>query len=250
MSWSISEVARMTGLTSRALRHYDAIGLLRPAWTADGGRRHYEDGELLRLQEILLLRDLGLRLNTIEAALATRDEGERVDVLRRHRRQLEAERDRYERLLATVDRTIASLEEGTKLAPEEIFDGLIENPYEEEAREKWGNEAVDASYARLRKLSKEDRELLTSGRGWQEIHAAVAALAEQGVVGDDPRLHELVERHYRLVSLAWTPNREAYIGLGEMYLSDPRFAKNIGNEATVNLLADAMRVYAEANLSA
>lgn len=250
MSWSISEVARLTGLTSRALRHYDAIGLLRPAWTADGGRRHYEESELLRLQEILLLRDLGLRLDTIEAALATRDEGERADVLRRHRRQLTAERDRYERLIATVDRTITSLERGTKMAPEEIFDGLIENPYEEEAREKWGDEAVDASYARMRKLSKEDRELLTSGRGWQEIHAAVAELAAEGAAHDDPRLQELVGRHYRLVSLAWTPNREAYIGLGEMYLSDPRFAKNIGNEATVKLLVGAMRVYAEAQLTA
>lgn len=240
----------MTGLTSRTLRHYDAIGLLRPAWTADGGRRHYQDRELLRLQEILLLRDLGLGLDTIERALATRDEGARVEVLRRHRRQLEAERDRYERLLLTVDRTIASLEEGTMMAPEEIFDGLIHNPYEEEAREKWGNEAVDASYARVRKLSKEDRELLTSGRGWQEIHAAVAELAAEGVSSDDPRLQELVGRHYRLVSLAWTPNREAYSGLGEMYLSDPRFGKNIGDDATVKLLADAMRVYAEANLPA
>lgn len=239
----------MTGLTSRTLRHYDAIGLLRPAWTADGGRRHYENRELLRLQEILLLRDLGLRLDTIEQALATHGESDKVEVLRRHRRQLEAERDRYERLITTVNRTIQSLEEGTNMAPEEIFDGLIHNPYEDEAREKWGDETVDASYARLRKLSKEDRELLTSGRGWQEVHAAVAQLAQQGVASDDADLQQVVERHYRLVSLAWTPNREAYIGLGEMYLADPRFAKNIGNDATVRLLVDGMRVYAEANLS-
>ena len=238
----------MTGLTSRTLRHYHAIGLLRPAFTADGGRRHYEEGELLRLQEILLLRDLGLRLETIDEALATRDDADRVAVLRHHRRQLEAERDRYERLIATVDRTIQSLERGVSMAPEEMFDGLIHNPYEQEAREKWGDEAVDTSYQRLRKLSPEDRELLTSGRGWQQVHKDLADLKEQGATSDDPRVQEVVERHYRLVSLAWTPNREAYIGLGEMYLSDERFARNIGDDATVKLLADAMRVYAEARL--
>lgn len=249
MSWSINEVAQMTGLTSRALRHYDAIGLLSPAWTADGGRRHYEEPELLRLQEILLLRDLGLGLDAIDAVLAAQEERDRVQILLRHRHQLESERDRFERLIATVDRTIASLEKGNVMPPEELFDGLIHNPYEEEARQKWGDETVDASYANLRKLSKEDRELLTSGHGWQELHTAVAKLAEQGVAADDPRTQQLVERHFRLVSLAWTPNREAYLGLAQMYVADQRFAKNIGNAATVKLLVDGMRIYAETNLS-
>lgn len=250
MSYSISEVARATGLTSRALRHYDAIGLLRPAWTTDSGMRHYEERELLRLQEILLLRQLGLGLDAIGDALSGRAEDDRIDVLERHRKQLESERERLNRLIATVGRTIDSLREGAEMAPEEIFDGLIQNPYEEEARQKWGDEAVDASYTKLRKLSKEDRERLTSGRGWQEIHTGISEAAEQGLASDDPRVQELVARHYELVSLAWTPNREAYIGLGQMYLSDQRFAKNIGNPPTVQLLADAMRVYAEAKLSA
>ncbi len=248
MSYSISEVARATGLTSRALRHYDAIGLLRPAWTSESGRRHYGDRELLRLQEILLLRQLGLGLEAIRHALARHDDDGRIEVLERHRSQLEGERERLERLIATVGKTIDSLRKGTEMAPEELFDGLIQNPYEDEAREKWGDEAVDASYARLRKLSPEDRERLTSGRGWQEVHAAIGECAKRGLASDDPDVQQVVARHHELVSLAWTPNREAYIGLGQMYLDDPRFGENIGDRPTVELLADAMRVYAEANL--
>jgi len=50
----------MSKVTSRTLRHYDAVGLLAPAWVADNGRRYYEREQLVRLQQILLLRELGL----------------------------------------------------------------------------------------------------------------------------------------------------------------------------------------------
>ncbi|HLU81799.1 MAG TPA: TipAS antibiotic-recognition domain-containing protein [Trueperaceae bacterium] len=251
MSWSINEVARLTGLTSRALRHYDAIGLLKPAWTAEGGRRHYQEEELLKLQEILLLRDLGLSLEDIGAAVATRRDDARAEVLARHRRQLQTERDRLDRLITTVDRTIDSLTGGEKMAPQEIFDGLIHNPYEAEARQTWGDEAVDTSYAKLRALSKEDRELLTSGKGFERAHADLAKLMATGATVSDPAVQEVVAFHYKVVSLAWTPNREAYKGLGDMYLADERFRHNIGggDDDLVKFLADAMHVYADANLA-
>lgn len=251
MSWSINEVARLTGLTSRALRHYDAIGLLKPAWTAEGGRRHYREEELLKLQEILLLRDLGLSLEDIDAAVATRRDDARAEVLTRHRRQLQTERDRLDRLITTVDRTIDSLTGGQKMAPEEIFDGLIHNPYEAEARQTWGEEAVDASYEKLRALSQENRELLTSGKGFEQAHADLARLKAAGASVSDPAVQEVVAFHHRVVSMAWTPNREAYKGLGDMYLADERFRHNIGggDDDLVKFLADAMHVYADANLA-
>jgi DNA-binding transcriptional MerR regulator len=82
-SWSIAEVARMSDVTSRTLRHYDAIGLLPPAWVAADGRRYYRRPELLRLQRILLLRELGLGLAAIAEALER--EADPVAVLRGHR---------------------------------------------------------------------------------------------------------------------------------------------------------------------
>src|ERR1700710_1383025 len=125
-SWSIAEVARMSGVTSRTLRHYDAVGLLRPARVAADGRRHYGRAELLRLQRILLLRELGGGLPAIAEALAHGDDG----VLRRHRDGLAQERARLDRLIRTVDRTI---EEGGQMAAEEMFAGFAHHPYEAEA---------------------------------------------------------------------------------------------------------------------
>lgn len=252
MALSISEVVGVTGLTSRTLRHYHAIGLLEPAWTAPGGRRYYEQEQLLRLQEILLLRQLGLPLDEIAATLADPAPGARSKALSLHLAQLEKERSRLDRLIDTVRLTIMSLEEGADMSPEEIFDGLVQNPYEAEARERWGHAAVDESNRRVRNLSKEDRELLTSGRGFQQVHEDLAALKHQGLAIEDERVQQVIARHYKVVSLAWTPNREAYLNLGEMYLQDERFRRNIGqgDDSLVEYLAAAMKVYANANLSA
>jgi DNA-binding transcriptional MerR regulator len=250
MSWSINEVVRMTGLTSRALRHYDAIGLLVPAWTTEGGRRHYGKSELLRLQEILLLRSLGLRLDTIAEVLADRSDEERIGVLARHRRQLEKERERIDRLINTVSRTIQNLEEQGTMEPDDMFDGLIEDPYEPEARKLYGDEAIDEAKERIRRLNKEDRELLTSGRGFQDVHQRLAELKKQGLPVDDPRVQEIIERHYEIVSWVWTPNAETYVALGQGYVSDEGFRKNIGqgDDSLVTYLAEGMKVYAAEKL--
>ena len=71
MEATIQEVTRITGVTSRTLRHYDAIGLLAPSGTGPGGIRRYDDAALGRLQRILALRDLGLPLAEVRAVLTT-----------------------------------------------------------------------------------------------------------------------------------------------------------------------------------
>src|SRR6476660_49972 len=99
---SIAEVARLAGVTSRTLRHYDAVGLLTPARTDHAGRRWYEQPQLLRLQQILLLRRLGLGLDAIAGVLAVQTPEGTVAALRRHREQLTGERRRLGRLIRFV----------------------------------------------------------------------------------------------------------------------------------------------------
>jgi MerR family transcriptional regulator, thiopeptide resistance regulator len=240
-SWSIAEVARMSDVTSRTLRHYDAIGLLPPAWVAADGRRYYRRPELLRLQRILLLRELGLGLAAIAEALER--EADPVAVLRAHRDRLAGERDRLARLVRTVDATIESLEGGEEMSAEQMFSGFGHNPYEAEARERWGDEAVDASYRRIRDLAPEQAELARTG--FTRVHSGLAELLAGGVPVTDPRVQELVGLHHEVVSLFWTPSAEAYRNLGRMYLDDERFQATIGGEAVTRYLAEAMGIYAE-----
>src|SRR5919197_1227453 len=141
MAWSIVQVARMSKVTSRTLRHYDDIGLLPPAYVGGNGYRYYQQEQLLRLQEILLLRQLGLGLDTIgEIVHQGRD---RVAALRRHQRELLAERDRFQRLADTVAATIEDLEGGEQemVKVDHWFEGLdsqTQQRYEAEAAERWG----------------------------------------------------------------------------------------------------------------
>src|ERR1700753_1949855 len=137
MAWSIAEVARMSGVPSRTLRRYHAIGLLPPAYVQASGQRFYETGQLLRLQQILLLRELGVSLCDIAAAVGSGPDT--VTALRRHHDRLLAERERLARLAATVARTITELEGNTAMnaprinRPENLFAGFNPADYEDEA---------------------------------------------------------------------------------------------------------------------
>lgn len=250
MGWSIAEVARMSKVTSRTLRHYDAIGLLRPARVADNGRRYYEQEQLLRLQQILLLRDLGLGLTAVADVLERRSSVSTVAALRRHRGWLVEERKRLDRLVSTVERTIDTMEKGEEMTAASMFEGFEHNPYEAEARERWGDEKVDESNRRIRNFSAADAEQARTG--YPRVHEGLAPLLAAGVPVEDPRVQELVALHYEVTCMFWTPDAQAYRGLGQMYVDDERFRANVGggNDALVEYLRDAMAVYADTRLSA
>ncbi|MFE5239537.1 MULTISPECIES: MerR family transcriptional regulator [unclassified Streptomyces] len=136
MDWPIAEVARMSGVTARTLRHYDEIGLLPPARIGANGHRYYREHQLLRLQQILVLRALGVGLPEVGRILA--EQIDEVDALRGHHQRLLSERDRLDALAGTVSRTIAELERSRKDGnpmtvnrPENLFEGIQPSQYQE-----------------------------------------------------------------------------------------------------------------------
>ncbi|MGW7573038.1 MerR family transcriptional regulator [Streptomyces sp. NPDC054765] len=252
MAWSIADVARMSGVTSRTLRHYDEIGLLPPARIGSNGHRYYEEAELLRLQQILLMRELGLGLREIQAVLDR--QVDRVAVLRQHHRRLLAERDRLETLVRTVGRTIAALEgdeDDSGMAkinrPENLFEGFEPSPAEAEVQERWP-EAWEQSRQAIETMTAEDQEQ------WQrEVTAQMIRIAEFMVGGTpvaDPAVQAELDAHYQGVCRFWTPNATAYKGLGQTYVDDPRFRANYDKiaDGLAVYQRDAMVVYADARL--
>ncbi|MFE6719552.1 MerR family transcriptional regulator [Streptomyces albidoflavus] len=254
MAWSIAEVARMSKVTSRTLRHYDEIGLLPPAWTGSNGHRYYEEAGLLRLQQILLMRELGLGLREIQAVLDSRLD--QVAVLREHHRRLLAERDRLETLARTVGRTIAALEEGrgngkmTRInKPENLFDGFqAPSKTEAEVRERWPR-AWEQTQQAVGAMTTEDTE-----RWQREVTAQMIRMAEFMVAGtpvSDPAVQAEVDVNYRQINRFWTPDAAAYKGVGQTYVDDPRMRANFDKiaEGLAVYQRDAMTVYADARLS-
>jgi len=246
-TWPTAEVARLTGVTARTLRHYDAIGLLVPAATGHGGVRRYGQAELLRLQQILLLKRLGLRLDTIADVL----EGDlpEIEAMRRHLAGLHDERERLDQLTATVEATIRQLEGDQQMTPETWFEGL-DNEHEAEARRRWGDEVVDAGDRAVRAMTPEERRRIPEV--FEDLHRRLAALQNKGAAAADESVQTVVEDHYRFIEKVWgaAPTAEAYRGLGALYTDDPAFTATF-DEVAQNLAAylrEGMNAYAEANL--
>ena len=243
-TWDIAKVARMSGVTSRTLRHYDDIGLLAPAWTGDDGRRHYGQNELLRLQHILVLRELGVGLDRVARIVGSDDVPTAIALLRDHLAGLTAQRERYARLVATVTRTIDSLETGDAPSAAQIFDGLIHERYEPEARGRWGDQPVDQANASWQRLGDEGKRRHT--RTDREIVEALGAAVRVGLPADGPDVQEVVARHHAWLSEIWTPDAQAYRSLTQMYVDDERFRAHYDEVApgAAALLRDAAAIYA------
>lgn len=169
MDWSIQEIAKLAGTTSRTLRHYDDIGLLVPTRIGSNGYRHYDDAALVRLQRILLLRELGLGLPAIGEVLDR--EASAPHALRSHLEWLRGEQDRLARQIASVVNTIGALEGGEQLMAENMFDGFDHTQYKEEVEERWGKDAYAKSDAWWRSMSADEKaawqqRMSQLGRDW------------------------------------------------------------------------------------
>ena len=252
MDWSIQEVARLAGTTSRTLRHYDDVGLVPPSRIGSNGYRYYDADALVRLQRVLLLRELGLGIPAIAEVL----EGHQDDVhaLITHRDLLRQEQQRLARQLASVEATISTLEGGEQPMAENMFDGFDHTQYKEEVEERWGTDAYAKSDAWWRSMSADEK------KDWQQrvarLGADWTAAAESGVAPDSEEAQALAQRHFDwLKGIPGTPgggaagpSYEYLTGLGEMYVADDRFAANYGGTAGAEFVRDALRVYADRKL--
>ncbi|AVZ73902.1 MerR family transcriptional regulator [Streptomyces lunaelactis] len=247
MEWSIQEIARRAGTTSRTLRHYGELGLLEPSRVGSNGYRYYDQDALVRLQRILLLRELGLPLPAIAEVL----EGQRdtAAALRTHLALLEQERVRIGRQIASVRTTLHKTEEGEELMAEEVLDGFDHTQYEREVTERWGREAYEKGDRWWRSLSARQK------REFQEQQVAIAqdfaqALKDGKAAGSD-EVQAITRRQYEWLSITVTPTRSYFTGLGEMYVADPRFTVNYDRhgEGTAAFVRDAMKVYGERHLT-
>ena len=256
MEWSIQQIAKLAGTTSRTLRHYDDIGLLAPSSIGHNGYRHYDEVALVRLQRILLLRELGLGLPQIAEVLAR--ESSEAHALESHLAWLRQEQDRLARQIASVETTINALRGGERLMAENMFNGFDHTQYKEEVEERWGKQAYADSDRWWRGMSADEK------KAWQqrvsELGRDWVAAAESGVAADSAEAQALAKRHVEwLTGIPGTPasapggDVKGYvIGLGEMYVADERFGANYatsdGGTAGAEFVRDALRVYAEANL--
>ena len=249
--WTIQEVAKAAGTTSRTLRHYAAIGLLTPTEIAPNGYRLYNASALVRLQRILALRDMGMSLEQVRAVLQ-RDATE-IEALTDLEHRLLAESSRLERQIASVRRTLATLRNGGTPMANEMFDGFDHTQYKDEVEERWGRDAWQNSNDWWTGLGPEgqqayQRRLADLLGRWKAAHA-------DGVSADSDIAQALAQEQVEWLRDTPGPHTTGecplpvYIrNLGQMYVDDPRFAANYGGEEGAMLVRDALNIYVERHL--
>src|SRR5437762_1393306 len=181
MPFTVGDISRLTGVTVRALHHYDEIGLVKPSQRSPAGYRLYDESDALRLQQVLVLRELGVPLDEIAGVLDRA--GDRAALLRSHRAALVEKRGRIDAMVAAVDAALRVLEEGNQTMRAEdfkqMFDGFNPEDYEEEARQKWGNtSAYKESARRTAQYGKSEWEEIK--RESEDINTRLRDLMRQG----------------------------------------------------------------------
>src|SRR5438046_2175625 len=138
--YTVNQLAKLSGVSVRALHHYDEIGLLKPACVGANGYRYYGREELLRLQQILFHRELGFSLEEIGLTLDAKG-FDKVAAPKAHRQKLDAGTRRYRQLMRTIDETLAALEGAAKMENKAMyrgFDPAKQAEYEKELVAKHG----------------------------------------------------------------------------------------------------------------
>jgi len=249
MEYTVQKLGRLAGISTRTLRYYDEIGILKPARVNSSGYRIYGEAEVDRLQQILFYRELGMSLEAIhEIVSAPQFNG--LQALMEHREQLIGKRKQLDLLIANVDKTIASREGRQTMTDQEKFEGfkqqLInenEKKYGQEIREKYGDETVERSNKKLKGMTEE--EYAEATRLAEEITAVLAEAYETGDPAGEPA-QKAAELHKRWLTLYWSEySKEAHAGLAQMYVDDERFRAyyDQARPGTAEFLRDAIHIY-------
>ena len=236
---TVHEVSERTGVSVRTLHHYDAIGLLTPAEVTQAGYRLYDDRSLKRLHSILFFRELQFSLKDIKGILD--DPGfDPQKTLDQQIRLLELQRERIDRIIKQAK----EMKKGDKTMGFDIFDHKEIEQYKQEAKEKWGGtEAYKESERKAAGRTTEQESGVAEGL--MDVFREFGAL--RNLPPEDPAVQEKVAQLQQYITKHYyTCSKEILKGLGQMYVCDERFRKNIdqtAGEGTAEFVSKAIAAY-------
>jgi DNA-binding transcriptional MerR regulator len=221
--YTVKQLSDLTDISVRTLHYYDEIGLLRPTTVGANNYRYYDDAALLRLQQILFYREMGLELAHIKDIL-DRPDFDLVSALRSHRDVLHEKIKRLENLVGTVDATIMHLVGGMEMSKKRMFEPFSEEKqkhYERVARLQYGPDIVNESVKRWNSYSKEKQAEILAESG--QIYSDIAAALEKGLPPHSEEVQAMIDRWQENMHYFYTPTLDIMRGLAGGYSSDPDF---------------------------
>ncbi len=243
--FTVKQLSKMAGITPRALHYYDEIGLLKPSRVGDNGYRYYGEEALLRLQQILLYRELDMPLDHIKLILGRRD-FDVLGALESHKEELRKRVSRMERLIATVDDTILHLQGRKEMSEKQLFEPFSDEQqaeYEKEAMRMYDPAIVKASNALWKSYSADKKKsIMDEGNA---IYVDIIKAMSRGASSAEAQA--CIERWRQHMEYFWAPNDEQLLGLAKGYNDDPRFKANFDkiNPNLATFMREAAKVYVE-----
>ncbi len=249
MYYKVKEVSDMVGLSVRMLHHYDKKGLLKPDHLTDAGYRQYSEENLIQLQQILFLRELDFSLDAIKNMMVD-SAYDSMEVLDRQQKLLEMKVQRLLKIVDNIEKTKESVKRGGSMSNKERFDGFDMNEieahkekYAKEVKDRWGDtDAYAQSVKRTANYTVDDHERIQ-----KETDALYEALVKlMGSDVSDAAVQVLVAaRRQMITDHYYDCTMEIFAGLGQMYVADERFTKNLDKYAAgfAKYLSDAIAYY-------
>ena len=242
---TVKQLSKLAGVTPRTLHHYDEIGLLKPSRVGDNGYRYYGEESVLRLQQILFYRELGIPLEDIKKIMGRHD-FDVMGALRSHREALQKQVARLNRLIHTVDNTINHLKGNKPMSNKGYFEGFsdeLQAEYEKEAMQKYDPETVKSASKKWKEYTVADKQRM--GDEANALYRDLLLAIPKGAAS--PEAQSCVERWRRFIEYFWIPNDEQLAGLGNLYNEDPRFKANFDkvDDRLAGFLREAINIYVE-----
>lgn len=243
--FTVKQLANLAGVSARTLHYYDQIGLLRPSRQPGNGYRIYGQPELLRLQQILFLRELGMGLEQIRLVI-DRPDFDRLQALEQHRSALRRRQVRLERLLETVERTISYMKGKIEMQGKDFFEGFDEEQqkeYELEAQRRWGEKEVKESQRRWASYPPEKKRQVLEEAG--EIYQSIIEAIPHGPAS--PQAQEGVARWHQNMRYFFEPSVEVLLGLSQGYVEDPAFNSTFQrmHPDLAGFMREAVKIYCQ-----
>ena len=241
--FTVKQLSQLAGVTPRTLHHYDQIGLLKPTRVGENGYRYYGDESLLRLQQILLYRELDMPLDDIKK-IVTESRFDVLGALESHKEALQRQVSRLNRLLVTVDNTIQHLKGEKPMSEKGLFEGFSEEQQEKyalEAEQMYDPETVRESNRKWKSYSAAKKDsILDEGKA---VYVDMIAAMPKGA--DSLVVQAIVQRWRDHMDYFWTPNLDQLLALAEGYNTDPRFKANFDkmHPQLAEFMREAVKVY-------
>jgi DNA-binding transcriptional MerR regulator len=249
MEYTVKKLAVMANVSTRTLRYYDEIGILKPARINSSGYRIYVQHEVDRLQQILFYRELGVNLEQIKEIITSRDFDEKK-ALEEHRQLLISKRSQLDILIDNVEKTILSKEGKYNMSNNEKFEGFMdelitnnEKKFGKEAREMYGEKAVEKSNKVLKNMTEEQYKEIEN-LGNEVIETLEKALKEGRT--DSETAQKAAELHGKWLTFFWGEySKEAHVNITQMYVDDERFKAyyDSKNPGSAEFLREAVLIY-------